>query len=482
MNDKPAKTDNRKSAYSQAFKQFICEDWAPYPSELPAPLPAAAYAVQRREKLAAQFPGQRLVIPAGGPKARNNDCDYRFRPDSAFAHLTGLGTDREPNAVLVLQPIGDALHQATLYFHPRVDRTDKEFYSDSRYGEMWVGQRESLAEMQALCGITCADDAGLPAVLAESVPTLVLREVDPDITALIDDARGGPDDGDDGLKIACSELRLIKDNFELSELTRACDLTAQAFEAVVKQLRRATAVDRGERWVEGIFGLHARHVGNAVGYDTIAASGDHANTLHWINNDGEIRPGDLLLMDAGIEVDTLYTADITRTLPINGHFSDAQRKVYDAVRAAQQAGMDAAKPGAMFMDVHKAAVASLAHTFEEWGILPVTAEQTLSDDGGQYRRWMVHNTSHMLGLDVHDCAHALRENYRDGVLQPGMVLTVEPGIYFKSTDLTVPEELRGIGVRIEDDIVITKDGCAILSDKLPRESAEIELWMSALMA
>ena len=486
MSEKQAPSVNRQSTYSEAFKQFICADWAPYPAALPAPLPAAGPAALRREKLSALFPGQRLVIPAGGLKVRNNDCDYRFRPHSAFVHLTGLGSDAEPNAVLVLEPAGVAGHRAKLYFHPRVPRTDQEFYADSRYGEMWVGQRPSLAELQALCGIECADDAGLAAALAGgAVPTLVVREADPDITAQVDAARGYDAEtaaGDEQLQVACSELRLLKDDFELAELRRACDQTALAFQAVVRQLGQAVAQGRGERWVEGIFGLHARHRGNAVGYDTIAAAGDHANTLHWIRNDGDIHDGDLLLLDAGIELDSLYTADITRTLPVNGRFSPAQRQVYDAVRQAQQAGMDAAKPGALFSDVHQAAVQVLAETFQRWGILPVSAAETLGEEGGQWRRWMVHGTSHMLGLDVHDCAHALREHYRDGVLEPGMVLTVEPGIYFKATDLAVPPDLRGIGVRIEDDIAITADGCAILSDQLPREAEDVEAWMAGLLA
>jgi len=473
---------NRVNTYSEAFKQFICADWAPYPAELPAPLPATAWAAKRRAALSALFPGERLVLAAGGLKARNNDCDYRFRPDSAFAHLTGLGTDREPNAVLVLEPTGQSGHTATLYFHPRVPRTDPELYSSAHFGEMWVGQRMSLDEMSALAALPCAVIETLADVLrATPKPTAVLREADPEVAALVDDVRGGPDDDrDDALKVAASELRLIKDEFELAELRKACDLTAEAFEAVVRELGQAQAAGRGERWVEGVFGLHARHAGNAVGYDTIAAAGDHACTLHWIRNDGDVRGGDLLLMDAGIEVDSLYTADITRTLPVSGKFSPAQRKVYDAVRAAQQAGFDAAKPGAHYMDVHKAAVKVLAETFEAWGILPVPAAQSLGEDGGEWRRWMVHNTSHMLGLDVHDCAHALRENYRDGVLKPGMVLTVEPGAYFKSTDLAVPEELRGIGVRIEDDIVITETGCEILSDALPRDADDVEAWMAVV--
>ncbi|MCL1841004.1 MAG: aminopeptidase P family protein [Propionibacteriaceae bacterium] len=483
MSDQQLPSVNRQISYSDAFKAFICEDWAPYPSRLPEALPASAYAGARREALSAQFPGERLVIPAGGLRVRNNDCDFRFRPHSAFAHLTGLGTDREPGAVLVLDPTWDGGHKATLYFHPRVPRTDPEFYASSRYGEMWVGQRESLDEMSALCGITCASVESLPSVLqATRVPTRVLRDADPDVTALVDQARGGcPEGADQALQVACSELRRIKDAFEVAQLREACDRTASAFADVVRNLATAERAGRGERWVEGVFGLHARHVGNAVGYDTIAAAGDHANTLHWICNDGPIRSGELLLLDAGIELDSLYTADITRTLPINGRFSDAQRQVYDAVRAAQQAGIDAAKPGAMFSAPHDAAVAVLTQAFADWGILPVSVDQALSPDGGQWRRWMVHHTSHMLGLDVHDCAHALREHYKDGPLEEGMVLTVEPGIYFKSTDLHVPPELRGIGVRIEDDIVITATGCDILSSALPRESADVEAWMAPLL-
>ena len=251
---------------------------------------------------------------------------------------------------------------------------------------------------------------------------------------------------------------------------------------MVADLPEAVRRGRGERWVEGIFGLHARHVGNAVGYDTIAASGEHACTLHWIRNDGDVRDGDLLLLDAGIELDSLYTADVTRTLPVNGRFSDDQRMVYDAVYAAQQAGIEAARPGATFSDVHDAAVRVIAEHLEEWGLLPVTAEESLSEDGGQHRRWMVHGTSHHLGLDVHDCAQARRENYREGTLQPGMVLTVEPGLYFKADDELVPERLRGIGVRIEDDIVITETGCVNLSEGLPRTSAEVERWMAEVWA
>jgi Xaa-Pro aminopeptidase len=181
-----------------------------------------------------------------------------------------------------------------------------------------------------------------------------------------------------------------------------------------------------------------------------------------------------------VELDTLYTADVTRTLPINGRFSDDQRMVYEAVLEAQEAGMAAARPGAKFSDVHKAAVAVIARHLHDWGLLPVSVEQSLSTEGGLHRRWMVHGTSHHLGIDVHDCAQARVENYREGTLRPGMVFTVEPGLYFKPDDELVPDQLRGIGVRIEDDIVITETGCENLSAALPRSSADVEAWMASI--
>lgn len=469
-----------RTPFSQAFKDFIAQDWAPYDPNPPQTLASVPSATAHRTDAAQLFPGDRLVIPAGTHKVRNNDCDYAFRPHSGFAQLTGLGADREPDAVLVIEP--DA--SARLYFHPRVPRTDSEFYASPHYGEMWVGQRESLAEMSALCGLPTGDISELPSALAAgrgTVPLRVLREADPGVTALVDALRGGPQpERDAELSTGLSELRLVKDDWELGQLRQACRLTALAFEDVVANMDRAVEYGRGERWVEGIFGLHARHDGNAVGYDTIAAAGDHANTLHWIRNDGPLNPGELLLMDAGIELDSLFTADITRTMPIGGHFSDSQRQVYDAVRAAQQAGMDAARPGARFADVHRAAITVLTQTFADWGILPVSVDEALSAQGGQFRRWMVHGTSHHLGLDVHDCAQARAENYRLGELRAGMVITVEPGIYLKSTDLAVPPQLRGIGVRIEDDILITATGCDIISSHLPRESHAVEAWMAGI--
>jgi Xaa-Pro aminopeptidase len=487
MSERQAALPNRQTPFSEAFKAFIAEEWAPYPTDLPERLPAAGPAQRRRAAISRMFPGERLVIPAGGLKVRSNDTDYRYRPHSAFAHLTGLGTDREPDAVLVLEPTDDG-HDATLFFRPRAPRDFEEFYADARYGEMWVGRRPSLDELTALCGLRCSSIEDLPAELTKNAADTrirVVREADPDVTAQVDETRTGDTqadrEADAQLGVALSELRLVKDEFEIEQMREACARTVETFAAVVAELPEAVRRGRGERWVEGIFGLHARHVGNAVGYDTIAASGDHASTLHWIRNDGDLSPDDLLLLDAGVELDTLYTADVTRTLPVGGRFSDAQRQVYEAVLQAQQAGIDAAKPGAKFSDVHKAAVAVIARHLAEWGLLPVSPEESLAEDGGQHRRWMVHGTSHHLGIDVHDCAQARKENYREGTLAPGMIITVEPGIYFKSEDLLVPEHLRGIGVRIEDDILITESGPENLSAALPRDPDELESWMRSLL-
>ncbi|HEX3204746.1 MAG TPA: M24B family metallopeptidase, partial [Propionibacteriaceae bacterium] len=298
----------------------------------------------------------------------------------------------------------------------------------------------------------------------------------------VDQGQSTTEESDKEFAVALSVLRLVKDAFEIAEMREACRQTAATFEAVVADIPEAVRRGRGERWIEGIFGLHARHVGNAVGYDTIAAAGEHACTLHWIRNDGAVREGELLLLDAGIELDSLYTADVTRTLPINGTFSDAQRMVYDAVFEAQQAGIAAARPGASFSDVHKAATAVIARHLDTWGLLPVSVAESVGDQGGQHRRWMVHGTSHHLGIDVHDCAQARVENYREGILQPGMIFTVEPGLYFKPDDELVPKRLRGIGVRIEDNILITSEGNENLTSMLPRTSVDVEAWMSAIWA
>jgi len=263
----------------------------------------------------------------------------------------------------------------------------------------------------------------------------------------------------------------------------AVEATARGFADIVRALPEALATaHKGERVIETAFESRARREGNGVGYDTIAASGPHACTLHWIRNDGEVHEGDLVLVDAGVEVDSLYTADITRTLPVSGRFSEAQRRVYEIVLEAADAAFQVARPGRTFRELNEAAMEVIAARLHELGLLPegVTVEQTLDPEGQYHRRWMVHGTSHHLGIDVHDCAQARREMYLDGVLEPGMVFTIEPGLYFGPDDLLAPEEFRGIGVRIEDDVLVTEDGCENLSVMLPRTPGDVEAWMAKL--
>ncbi|GAA6524465.1 aminopeptidase P family protein [Intrasporangium sp. DVR] len=503
------KSANRSRPTTDEFRAFVASGWAPRPTGLPERTTAAPYAAERRAAVSAAFPGERLVIPAGGLKVRSNDTDYVFRPHSAFAHLTGLGSDREPDAVLVLEPTGDAGgdgdvpgHEAILYFRPLAGRDTDEFFNDSRYGEFWVGARPTIDDLEAELGISgrhideFADAVGKD---AGAVTVRVVREADAAAAALVDKARAGQGEStdhseveprveamhqaDDELSAFLSHLRMVKDEWEIDEMRSAVEGTHRGFDAVIADLPEAVRRGRGERWVEGVFGLHARHHGNGVGYDSICASGDHANTLHWIKNTGDIREGDLLLLDAGVEVDSLFTADITRTLPVSGTFTEAQRGIYDAVHAAQEAGIAACKPGNRFSDIHAAAIRVIAEHLEQWGLLPegVDVEATLDKEHGQYhRRWMVHGTSHHLGIDVHDCALATREQYMDGELKPGMIVTVEPGLYFKADDLLAPPEFRGNGVRIEDDILITEDGCENLSAAMPRSADDVEAWIARI--
>jgi Xaa-Pro aminopeptidase len=280
---------------------------------------------------------------------------------------------------------------------------------------------------------------------------------------------------DGALAEALSELRLIKDDYEVEQMRLAVAASVRGFADIVRALPDAVGHERGERVIETAFESRARREGNGVGYDTIAAAGPNACTLHWIRNDGAVRAGELVLVDAGVEVDSLYTADVTRTLPVDGVFTDAQRRVYQAVLDAADAAFAVARPGAKFRDLHAAAMEVIAHRLADWGLLPVSAEESLdTENGGHHRRWMVHGTSHHLGIDVHDCAQARREMYLDAELQPGMIFTIEPGLYFKADDVSVPEELRGIGVRIEDDVLVTADGIENLTAAAPKSVADVE--------
>lgn len=512
-----------------SFKEFMTSGWDNQEPDI-APLESSAYTPERLRKLSEAFPHERLVIPAGTHKVRSNDCDYAFRPDTTFAYYTGLGQDYEAGAVLVLQPLYEdndshfsqnsddsshceacvtekstahdetasqrqslslPHHRAELFVSPRADNSTEAYYNSARYGEYWVGPRAGLVELEAMTGIPTRDIAHLEESLSKdlgqsSVSVRVVRETDSEITSLVEKLRQahGFDDKesnsatDDKLHEFAAEARLIKDAYEIDQMQRAIDATKKGFDRLLQRLPHVIDKKRSERMLEGAFNSVSREEGNAVGYDSIVASGAHAPILHWMRNTGTVSTGDLLLVDAGVEVDSLYTADITRTFPVTGHFNELQKDIYETVLRAQYAGFEAARVGATYSDIHKACMRVLAQRLFEWGILPVSVEESLSPQGQQHRRWHACGCAHHLGLDVHDCAQARYEQYQGAPLQPGMIFTIEPGMYFKENDLLIPPEFRGIGVRIEDDVLMTEAGPLWLSAGIPKTVADVEKWMA----
>jgi Xaa-Pro aminopeptidase len=457
--------------------EFMLRSWNPKARKLPKVLPGAANFRKRRDRLSKRFAGELLVIPTGHSKVRANDTYYPFRPGTNFYYLTGA---LEPDCVLVLLPRGER-HEQLLFVEPNPGKTDATFFTDRKKGELWEGYRPGVPESQARYAITCKPLSELEATLrsaatASTARLRVLRGLSAPTEGLAGAGRNDQAALDAEMEAFLSEMRLIKDADEVKALQSAMTATKRGFEDVIGRLRSA----KTERELEGVFWTRARMEGNDVGYTSIVASGAHACTLHWKHNDGAIRKGDLLLLDAGIEGNSLYTADITRTLPISGKFSPAQRAVYSIVLDAQKAALRIVRPGNDFMAPNKAAMIVLAKGLERLGILPMSAEEALRDENQFYRRYSLHNVSHMLGLDVHDCAQARAENYKYGRLEPGMVLTVEPGLYFQTDDLTVPAKYRGIGVRIEDDVLVTAKGHRVLSASLPREVKEVEDWIRAV--
>ena len=462
--EQPLHTESHDPAVPAASSAFMRQGWGDRELDLPRH-PVAPYAAARRQRLAEAFPGERLVLPAGGFKVRSYDTDYRFRSDTAHTYFCGNQTS---DAVLVIED-----GEAVLYARPRSERTTDEFFRDRQYGELWVGRRPSLKEISDSLGLEVRHIDDLAGDLAGSGKTRVHRGVSEAVDRLVaaDESR------DSDFARVVSEMRLLKDDWEVAELQTACDITALGFTDAVAEWDRA--VELGERWIEGTFFRRARAMGNDIGYDSIVGGGSHATTLHWIDNTGPITPGELVLLDMGVEGHNLYTADVTRTLPVDGTYTPLQRELYDLVYAAQEAGIAAVRPGAPFLAAHHAAMEVLAHGLESLKLLPCSAQEALDPESKVYSRWTLHGTSHMLGMDVHDCGQAAQEIYPKGDLAEGMVLTVEPGLYFQSDDLLVPEEMRGIGIRIEDDILVTADGSRNLSASLPRSSADVEEWMAS---
>ena len=467
----------------EALVAFMLQHWDARPTLPVEPLEGHEHFARRRQQISGHFPGELLIVPNGHLKVRANDEYYPFRSSSNFFYLTGC---QDPDSLLLLIPEGSG-HRAVLFVEPYLGKTDARFFTDRVKGELWEGP--CLGVSASATRYQISDTRPLPVaneVLAETLSAhprfRLLRGDSLPLEAWLKGRIGSDAESpeqlerDRQLSTSLSELRLYKDAQELQELRRVIDSTQRGFEDVIRRLKIA----KNERELEGTFFTRARIEGNWTGYNSVVASGAHACTLHWRRNNGPVQPDHLVLLDAGVEGNSLYTADITRVLPACGRFSPAQREIYELVYAAQRAAIAEVKPGNDFMDPNKAAMRVLSQGLERMGILQTSAEDALRNEHQFYKRYSLHNVSHMLGLDVHDCAQARSEVYRYGKLVPGMVLTVEPGLYFQPDDATVPARYRGIGVRIEDDLVVTASGHEILSADIPVTADEIEAWIARL--
>ena len=476
-NEKALEVRTHDIPIADAMTEFMKEGWAPSPLTGVNPHPSIPFTKIRREKLSKQYPGSRLIFPSGSLKVRSNDSDYPFRAHSAYSWFTGIvASDCVPDSLFVMEPNG-AGHDALLFIHPRSPRDSDEFYKNARHGEFWIGRRMTLEETETKYALKVHQIESIEEFLANKKETLIIRGEDKNLDQLVTES----EEKEKEFLNFTSLMRIVKDQYEIDEMQKAIDASVRGFADMVRVFPAATSVVRGERVIESAFYGRARLEGNENGYPSIVASGAHACVLHWIKNDGDVLPGDLILIDAGVEVESHYTADITRTFPVNGKFTEAQRKIYMIVYKAQQAGIAAVKPGAKFKDFHNACMVEIAKGAAELGVLPVSVEESLKPENGLHRRWQFHGSGHHLGIDVHDCAHARKEQYAEAVLEAGMILTVEPGFYIQPDDTLFPEEYRGVGVRIEDDILVTESGAKILSNALPRHPDEVEAYMAKLL-
>ncbi len=430
------------------------------------------FAARRKHFLEAMEPGSIAILLGAGLATRSRDTHYRFRQDSDFHYLTGFD---HPNAALVLQSgEGPAF---TLFVEPR----DPD-------AETWTGYRPGVEGARSDFGADQAYPIGellekLPALLdgASRVHHVLGRDarVDRKLVETIEESRlrsrahAPPPDAIVDPRAILHELRLFKEPEELALMRTASEITREAH-AAAAALAHA---DRFEYELEAALdGTFRRRGGWGPAYDSIVGGGANATVLHYIANDQPLRDGTLVLIDAGCEY-AGYAADVTRTYPVGGRFTSSAREIYDIVLDAQQVALEHARPGATLDEIHDAALRRLIEGMIALHLLPTT---TVDDAiaGGDFRRYYMHRTSHWLGLDVHDVGAYSREG-QPRRLAPGMVLTVEPGLYVPAHDERAPEALRGIGIRIEDDVVITADGHENLSAAIPKRPADVEALVRA---
>ena len=467
----PTTTENAipRLASSQPFVDFMATGWAS--PELPAPVApdAAAAAAAHREKLSAAFTGQGIMVFAGSAPVRSNDCYYEFRAHSDFIYLINAQIE---DAVLVGHPTGHG-HDFELFLPVPFTPGTADFFSNAIHGELWVGPSHNTAQWSAALGIPVRSITELETAVRAGTFAAAGSAKASELAKL--NAHDSP-----VLRRVLSQLRMVKDAWEIGQLRASVDHTVEGFRQVLAAIPESIA-EGGERWLQGTFDRVARTYGNGPGYATIIGAGIHAPTLHWTRCDGPVSEDQLLLLDMGVEERSCYTADVTRTFPVAGSFSEPQRLVHDLVEKSHRAGLATLAPGNSFSDFHFACMEVIAQGLHDWDLLPVSVDEALSPTGQQHRRWLVCGVGHHLGLDVHDCSHSHYEDYQGAALEENMVLTVEPGLYFHAHDQLVPPELRGLGVRIEDDLLITANGYENLSAELPLDAAGLQNWMNQAM-
>jgi Xaa-Pro aminopeptidase len=432
-------------------------------------IPISRY-VERRQRLMDTMGGGIAVLPTAPERIRNRDAHYPYRFDSYFYHLCGF---REPEAVLVVIAGGN---RRTILFCRERD-PEREVWDGYRYGP--DAARAAFAVDEA-CAIGTLD-ARMPELLADQTTLYARLGDEPAWDARVigwlnqvrSRARSGvsaPREVRD-LHAVLDEMRLVKQPEEIDTMRRAAAISVEAHQRAM----RASCAGRHEYEIEAELVHEFRRLGaDAPAYTPIVAAGEHACVLHYVSNDGVLKDGDLLLVDAGCELEG-YASDITRTFPVNGRFTAPQREIYELVLAAQAAAIAAVRPGSRWNAPHEAAVRVLTQGMIDIGLIPGSVDAALETEA--YRRFYMHRTGHWLGLDVHDAG----DYKRDGVwrvLEPGMVLTVEPGCYIRAGE-GVPERYANIGVRVEDDVAVTAGGCEVLSAGAPKQVAEIEALMRA---
>lgn len=433
---------------------------------MPSLISAAEFATRRQALMAAIGPNAVALIPAALHYRRNRDTEYRFRQDSDFYYLSGFG---EPEALICLLP-GRPEGEFLLFCRAR-DR-DMEIWNGYRAGP--EGAMRDFGADQAF--VIEELDERLPALLAGRqrvfAPLGAEQLFDQRLTAWLNNVRAKSRAGIRApsevhlLDTPLHELRLRKSEAEVAIMQRAADLSSEAH-------RRAMAVTTAGRYeyeLEAeLVHTFTRHGCAAAAYGSIVGSGDNACILHYTDNNQQLRDGDLVLIDAGGELDH-YAADITRTFPVSGRFSTAQRALYEVVLAAQLAAIAEVRPGNSWQAPHDAAVRVLTKGLLQHGLLEGELDTLI--DTGAFRRFYMHRTGHWLGMDVHDVgAYQVAGSWR--ALEVGMVLTVEPGLYIAPDDDSVDAKWRGIGIRIEDDVLVCANGHRVLSSA-PKSIADIE--------